>query len=1366
MTRKLPAFPGLCIAVFLILSCPLRVGAQSAQVPARISLPIDETNLITLHGNTHPLARAEFDQGAAPASLPMKRMLLVLQRNPGQESALEQLLQEQQDNSSPSYHRWLTPQQFGAQFGPAQQDIQSITTWLESHGFQVAGAAKGGMLIEFSGTAGQVQQAFHTAIHKYTVNGEQHYANATNPMVPAGLLPMVAGLRSLNNFPAKPMNYFAGTFHRDRESGKIVPTKPLAIPQFTPGSSFECGILGGPCEAVGPFDLATIYNYLPLWNSTSAIDGTGQTIAIVGETDINPADWSAFWNLFGVTHPKGALNIIHNGPDPGVQGDESEADIDTQWSSAVAKGATIDLVVSETTETTLGVDLSAEYIVDNNLAPVMSESYGICELFIGTAGNTFYNQLWQQASAQGITVFVSSGDQGSAACDREATSAAFGQAVSGFESTPYNVSVGGTDFNDLKTTATYWNPTNSANESNAKGYIPEMTWNNSCTNSELFSFFGATTAEQVCNNSEAQQDGFLIVGGGSGGASNCTASTTISPSSCTGGYAKPAWQNVTGVPADGKRDVPDVSLFASNGFNNSFYIVCQSDVTNVCGLTNENFSGFGGTSVSSPAFAGIMALVDQKTGERQGNANYVFYKMAATAANNCNSGTAPPTGTNSCIFYDIPAGSTIAMPCMTGSPDCTTSTVGHQNGVLSGYAAGNGFDLATGLGSVNVENLVNQWSTYAGQFKGSTFSSFALGPPATITHGQPIAVAATVVPQSGTGTPTGSIVLIGNNGLSASGEQVAQQVFPLSNGSVPAATTTDFLVGGTSYTVTAHYSGDGIFAPSDSLPITVTVNPEASKTLPNLETFDSKGILTSFTATNATYGSGFYLFRVDVGDAAASVNALTGISSNCSKHLESCPAGNITLTANGVPLDGGSLPLNTEGYAENQTLATGAYAISASFPGDPSFKPSTGTANFTIAKASGVAAAAVAGTPVQYGDSDEIAAGLTTTSNGAAPTGTFAFFLDGAPLAVSALTYEGFPYDPTSSPPEFATYDGSGSATFLSLGSHTLSAKYSGDANYAPESSPPATFTVTQALPGFDSWGASPATINLGQPTTLTAQMSGSDAGVPPTGTMTFKDGSTALSGTVTYTPINATALTISVLRATMPYTPTSAGTHSITVTYSGDTNYLPVSVPLAATLTVTGPMFVVTASPSSIVVPNPGGSGAATLTFSGVNGYSGTIPLSPSLCAGMPAETTCSFSAPSAVLSATATSATATVTFNTTAATGATTPSLMRKFPGDFGRLKLGGLLALACIGCMGSLWVGFRSRKTVLGGALTLIAITMVLALTSCGGGTSGGGGGGGAGVGNPGTPVGVDAGVVITFSGAGITPAPTVTLSINVQ
>ena len=629
MPKVFPAFRRLWITFGILLFSAIQATAQSSIVAPRITHEINESARTTLQGNTHPLARAEFDQGPAPVSLPMQRMLLVLRRSPEQETALSQLLEQQQDNSSPNYHQWLTPEQFGLRFGPADQDIQAITGWLQTHGFQVIRVSKGRTILEFSGTAAQVQEAFHTNIRTYLVDGETHYANSSDPQIPAALAPAVVGIRSLHNFRAKPLNHFAGVFGRNQETGTVLPTKQPSTPQFFNGQ--RCGVLGNSqCDPLGPYDLATIYNISPLWTASTPIDGTGQTIAIVGETDITPADWTAFWSMFGVTTPKGKLNIILNGVDPGFQGDEPEADIDTQWSSAAAPGATIDFVESQSTETTQGVDLSAEYIVDNNLAPVMSESYGFCELFLGTSGNAFFNTLWQQASAQGITVFISSGDSGSAVCDDGNPSANFGLSVNGLGSTPYNVSVGGTDFNDLTTASLYWNTTNTANQANAKGYIPEMTWNDSCTNFEIFATFNDTTAEQTCNNPNAEFGGFGNVIAGSGGASNCISPSGGAPSSCSGGYRKPSWQNAPGMPADGARDIPDVSLFASNGFNGSFYIVCESDALGgvPCSLTRfGGFLGYGGTSVSTPIFAGIMALINQKTGERQGNANYVLYAM-------------------------------------------------------------------------------------------------------------------------------------------------------------------------------------------------------------------------------------------------------------------------------------------------------------------------------------------------------------------------------------------------------------------------------------------------------------------------------------------------------------------------------------------------------------------------------------------------------------------------------------------------------------------------------------------------------------------------------------------------------------------
>jgi subtilase family serine protease len=1456
--------PARFLRIFLLFAfvslLPFRALAQTTPTAARITQPVDESQLTVLRGNTYYLAQPQYDRGPAPASLAMNRMLLVLQRGPQQEAALQQLLAQQQDATSPNYHQWLTPQQFGQQFGPADQDIQTITSWLQSHGFQVTRISNGRAVIEFSGTAAQVQEALHTTIRQYTVPGpnglENHWANSNDPQIPTALTPVVAGIRSLHNFPATPMNHFAGLFRRDKQSGKIVPAAPLPLPQFTPGSGFGCGILGGPCELLGPYDLATIYDISPLWNASTPIDGTGQSIAIVGETDINPDDWTAFWNVFGVATPKGTLNIIHDGPDPGFQRDESEADIDTQWSSAVAKGATIDFVVSQSTEATLGVDLSAEFIVDNNLAPVMSESYGICELGIGTTGNAYYNALWQQASAQGITVLVSSGDQGSAVCDRGATAAEFGLAVNGFGSTPFNVSVGGTDFNDLKTTSKYWNLTNSTNQANAKGYIPEMTWNDTCTNSEVFTLVGTSTAEQTCNDPSAQQ-GFLGVAGGSGGASNCTTSNGRLQTSCSGGYPKPVWQNAPGVPPDGKRDVPDVSLFASNGFNNTFYVICQSDASGPCNLNNGQFSGFGGTSVSTPAFAGIIALINQKTGERQGNANYVFYKMAETSSNSCNSSSVPSTGTNNCIFYDVPAGSTIAMPCVSGSPDCTTSTNGDQYGVLTGYSTGAGYDLATGLGSVNVTNLVNQWSTYSGKFGATKFGSFTLGPPTTITHGQSMPVAATVIPQGGSGTPTGTIALIADTGSSLSDQQGAQQIFNLTNGSLPAGTSATFLPGGISYTVTARYSGDATFAPSDSSPFTVTVNPESSKTRAEILTFNATtGQTTSTNASSFPYGS-FYILRSDVTNSGGSLCAPSG------NQIYGCPTGTVSLTdtLNGVtgPLDGGAFALNAEGYTEDQPifLMGGQHSIVASYSGDKSYNPSSNSAApdvvtvtqalTTVTLSSGINTIPVNGFP-----------NLTATINTQAilpanapvadyPADSLQFF-DGSAKLSGQLTYI-----PSTGPSGTAQVTAYINTNALHVGNNTITAQFLGDPNYqASAASNPV--IVDAVIPTTATITTSNATIQHGTSVTFTAQITPQQTGGPAmTGTVQFwincanctsvgsatlangqaqvttstlpagnlniiatyggdtnyssssagvsetvnllgsttsvttsnaaisqgasvtltaqvlpaNSGGPALTGTVRFfsavtaqgnqSPI-ASAVTLANGQAQLVTTAIPAGTQLVLATYSGDSNYS-TSTASTAEVVAGAPSFAVTASPTSVPISTPGANGSTMITFTAMNGYSGTIPLSPALCSGMPSETTCSFSASSVALSSGTTTAMVSVTFQTAAASAVFPQSANR--PGGFGWWALGGIFALACTLCALMLFacLGVSRRRWSM--ACTILAIAALTAIASCGGG-----GGGGSGPTNPGTPAGVDQNVVITFSGAGVTPSPTLNLSINVQ
>jgi len=1037
----------IALLTLLVVACCSAVAKDGGAVssdpaaPRRlITQPVDGARLTVLNGNTHPLARAEFDQGTAPASLPMQRMLLVLKRSPEQESALRALLDSQQDKASPNYHKWITPEEFGKQFGPAESDVQAVTAWLQSCGFQVAALSKGRTVVEFSGSAGQVQQAFHTAIHKYAVNGEEHWANANDPSIPAALAPVVKGVLSLHNFPRRSYSTILGTPMR----AKPRQTAPLPLFTFTQQENTYYGL--------GPTDFATIYNVLPLWNA--GIDGTGQTIAIVGETNIHLTDIEDFRSLFGL--PANDPQIILNGPDPGVDGDETEALLDVSWSGAVAKNATIDLVVSASTETSLGVDLSALYIVDNNVAPVMSESYGECEANLGNAGNAFYNALWQQAAAQGITVVISAGDGGSAGCDDFDTElvAADGLAVSGFASTPYNVALGGTDFNQTPATApNYWNATNDPTTgASAKSYIPETTWNDSCAG------FGVGQC--------AENSNFLDIVSGSGGPSSCS-SVDYNAGACSG-YGKPSWQTGAGVPNDGVRDLPDVSLFASNGFNGSFYIVCEADAgffgtQETCSLSTDTFVGVGGTSASAPTFAGIMALVNQKmatqgSSPRQGNANYVLYKLAAQNGASCNSSTVALTG-NSCIFYDITQGNN-SVPCDANTPNCGPAPAGGGYGILvdpnnpgnPAWITTTGYDMATGLGSVNADNLVNRWSSVS--FTPSTTMLTNLS-PTSATHGQPVSISATVAPQSGTGTPTGAVALQ----ATPTGKNLGVGVFPLNNGI--ASGTTTLLPGGT-YKVTAHYAGDPTFGASDSAAIQVTVGKENSLTKETLTALNPTTYSFQPIGSTIPYGTIFFL-RGDVSNAAG-----TPCAPNPQQTQVGCPTGSVSFTNNGKTLDAGSYALNSQGYTEDQTLAPeftalGSYTLQAQYSGDNSYNSNTTTLNATVTQ--GVTDTEINisnlsqiynGTTVVYvadsGQSFNIGAVVYAWSILQAPTGAITILENGNPLS-GTISYT----------PRNGSISGNYSTgifewaylagyppplTIDTPGNYTFTASYSGDAYY------------------------------------------------------------------------------------------------------------------------------------------------------------------------------------------------------------------------------------------------------------------------------------------------------------------------------
>ncbi len=1303
----------VCFRIPLILVAALLAAsghllAQSALSNAAqplITQAVDESRLTTLRGNTHPLARPEFDLGTAQASLPMQRMLLVLKRSVAQESALDQLLDDQQNKSSANYHKWLTPEDFGKQFGPTDADMATIAAWLQSHGFE-GGTTKGRTVLEFSGSASQVQEAFHTTIHKFLVNGQSYWANANDPQIPTALTPAVAGIASLNNFPRKPMNVSAGVLKLDKATGKVYSEKPLVT---EPGGCTPVN----ECYGLGPNDFATIYNVAPLWNA--GIDGTGVTIAIVGETDIQMSDVQAFRNSFGL--PANNPVFIWNGPDPGIQGDEPEADIDVQWSGGVAKGATIDFVISQSTETTFGTDLSAVYIVDQNLAPIMSESYGECELGIGTSGNQFYNALWQQASAQGITVFISAGDAGSAGCDnfnaQPPSPALYGLQGSGYASTPYNVAVGGTDFNDFSNSTTYWSNSNTTTLQSALSYIPETTWNDSCTNA-LFATVGfSTNPETNCNNS--QLSGYVIPEGGSGGASNCTTPTGSTPASCTGGYARPSWQTGSGAfSTDGKRDLPDVSLFASNGFVGEVYLICEADNNAPCAPGSLEFAGFGGTSVSSPAFAGIMALVNQKTGERQGNANYVFYKLAQKSGASC---TSSASEASTCIFNDVTVG-TNAEPCKIGSPNCTDA--GASYGILSGYNASAGYDMATGLGSVNAANLVNQWTSVSSLPSITTLTNVS---PTTVTHGQPVSLTVAVKPESGSGTPTGTVSLIGPT--SANNTQQGVAGFNLSSGTVTA--TTDMLPGGT-YSLTAHYPGDATYGASDSSGVSVTVNKENSQPQVFLVTFDSNGNIISNNATTAVYGTP-YILRVNVENAAGQMCAPTAASG-----ATACPSGTVTMTDNGSALDAGTYTLNSYGYFEDQIaqLGGGTNNVKAAYTGDNSFNASSATNAIAITPApTGVNPPNVFSYSV--GTAMVASALVQSSSTGGPPTGSGTFYANGTALA-GATTYQA---GNQTGPPAVAWLSAnftSSNSAFASPGNYTITASYSGDDNYAANTSSGTQITVLYPAPGV---GLSPTqqNVNVGSTATVSALVDTSNKTVYPTGTVTFVNYQTgaSLSGPLACTSTRDSSGNYA-CQASFSLTVSNAV--GVSAQYSGDANY-----PAA-----TGNIAFVVANDFSITTNGweataaQGATAQLPLFVSYLGTFNGAV--SNFTCSGLPAEATCSFNPPQVTAQGSTT-----LTITTTALGQARRAASNETLRPVWLTIAMPPLLGICFLG------VAARRRRSFLPGMIIVASLTATL---SCGGG----GGGGGGSSGNP-NPVPSISSLSPTQQAAGSQPQ---TLTIN--
>jgi hypothetical protein len=913
-----------------------------------------------LRGNTHPLARAAFDRGIAPASMPLERMLLVLKRSPDQEADLTHLLDEQQDKGSPNYHKWLTPEEFGKRFGPADADIQAVTAWLETHGFRVNNVSKGRTVVEFSGTAETVQNAFHTQIHKYVVSGAAHWANASDPQIPEALTPVVSGVWSMHNFRKKPQARLA----EQRIEARVA--SPMARPQFTASASLH---------AIVPADFYKIYNITPRF-------GVSGSIGIVGRSNIDTQDviYFHYWTYDQAQNP----TVILNGPDPGNLGggEEAEAVLDTTWAGAVNPSAAVYLVVSASTDTTDGVDLSELYIVDNNLTDIMSESFGGCEIGVTSAEATALASLAQQAAAQGITYTVSTGDSGSATCDNPntQTQATHPPSVNFLASNPYTVAVGGTMFNENGHPSTYWRSTNDPNTlASAISYIPENVWNESC-------------ATAKCGSN-------ANIWAGGGGVSTL--------------YPKPNWQfGVTGIPADNARDLPDVSLTAAG---HDPYLICLEGSCIPDAQNRIFFAGISGTSASAPAFAGIMAMVDGATGSRQGQANYVLYRLAASEnLTQCNGSSTTTRPASTCVFNDVTVGNN-AVP---GESGYGTSS--------AKYPATKGYDLATGLGSVNVNNLVNQWNSVTFPATKTTFSIS----PVTVTHGAPLNVTISVSAVNPPGTPGGYVWVQGGSSRGNLIGDSTKATFQLdSSGSVSAIT--HILPGGT-YSVNAHYAGDGNFAPSDSdPPIALNIQPENSNTILSVLWRDSGGNLVPFIS--GEYGTPLYF--------KAHVAGLSGYGT---------PTSSVNFSDNlgagifNVPLDGNGDALSL--YALSQ-LTTGSHSITAGYQGDSSFNSSTSSpTGITITKAA-TTTTLQASSAIPSGTQATLTATVDTSSNGNYPSGTVLFFNNGSQLPGNAFL-NGQLNTTTGKAQAVATYQAT-----LPDGQNSITAQYTADDNYTGSSS-------------------------------------------------------------------------------------------------------------------------------------------------------------------------------------------------------------------------------------------------------------------------------------------------------------------------
>lgn len=1273
-------FPALALAALCF--CAPCAPAQNAVAPVRNRVlgPIDDAERVPLKGNVHPLAQKRFDRGAAPGSTPTGRIGLVLQRSATQQSALTQYLSDVQNPASPVYHKWLTPAQYGAAFGISEYDLLRVQSWLQQHGFKIDEVPAAHNVIEFSGNFDQIQSAFHTSIHEYSVNGETHFANVSDPQIPTALAPVIAGVGPLNDFHAKPMLVRGPNGRFDPSTGRIVP-------ELTLTASNTAYLFVDPADAAIIYDIPnSLLN--PAYTGTT-YDGTGVAIGIAGVSDLTSADVANYRMAF-LGEASGSVNlptVVVDGNDPGLTSAGTEAVLDTEVAGGIAPKARIYFYTSADTDLSSGLLNAVFRALDDNTVSILSVSFSNCEAALGASGNQVILEAAEQAAAQGITMIVAAGDSGSAGCDDFETEAQATQgfAVNGFASTPYTIAVGGTDFDVLSSSfASYVNNTSSGAPpyyATALKYIPEKPWNDSTSVNTTYS----------SNVASKNSDGAGNIAAGSGGVSSV--------------YAKPAFQSSI-TPNDGFRDVPDVSLLAGNGLYFGVWVLCSDNVTDgvtaegytECQTTNgqltgnSSFGGAGGTSASAPAFAGMLALVAQAHGSasdnyRLGQADNILYQLAQSKY--------------AAVFHDVTTGNN-SVACASGSPNCGS------NLFLSGYNAGSGYDLASGLGSVDAAAMVSNWNSVSLASTSTSLTINGSTAPYTGVHGQALTFAASVSPSAATGL----VGIVDNADMTVSGtasgpQNNGQIAVPLVSGS--GSISYNGLPGG-NYTVWARYGGDTADAASTSTPIPVSIAAEPSTTTLAIGAYNpSTG--GAIPTSNVPYGS--YVFA----DAT-----ITGTAEG--SKTQGVATGTVQFLNNGVAL--ASEPVSSGNVASwpplirsFAVLPGGSYKLTARYSGDDSYEPSTSsTTPFTVVPEATTVTAFLSQYILDAGDSAAVEINLSAAPNdGVSPTGSVTIAANGGTVdTLSVFTGSAFGENLN------ATIQ----ASQLSPGTNTITVTYSGDSNYASSStsfsidyigsnsitvspianmsvSPgnsayaPVTLTPASGLAGplFTSCSVANATNNI---VTCAAQIDYYEGGAGPvSGMITVNAGSSASNGTYSATltvssgisskVYASVAFTITVAAAAAPSFAifsngnlnigagaTSGNTSSVTIIPSGGlTGQLNLTCAVTSTLanpvappTCSVPASVTISTAQAVIVPVPVTSSTNTTAGAYAFSVTATSVSIPSLTGSSTGELTISSSPTFALASS------GSVSYTPGATTGNTTTVTATPFNGYGGTINL----------------------------------------------------------------------------------------------